>query len=111
MEGAIMSDKYSKRYKSYDKVSRYQVFPYYYNTADDKYFYGISSHLVTDDVTFVAHKVKRGDTLDTLALYYYNNPTYYWVIADFNKIRDPFVDLKVGSVLRIPTFSNLAFDI
>jgi nucleoid-associated protein YgaU len=53
----------------------------------------------------------RGDTLDTLALYYYNNPTYFWVIADFNRIQDPYADLVVDSVLRIPTFSNIAFDI
>ena len=106
-----MADIYNKQYKSYDRVSRYQVFPFFYNTKDDKYSYGITSHLLTDNTTFVAHKVKRNDTLDTLALYYYNNPTYYWVIADFNKIRDPFADLEEGTVLRIPTFSNIAFDI
>lgn len=106
-----MSDIYNKQYKDYDRVSRYQVFPFYYNSKDDKYFYGITSHLLTENITFVTHKVKRNDTLDTLALYYYNNPTYYWVIADFNKIRDPFAELKEGSVLRIPTFSNIAFDI
>ena len=106
-----MSDIYNKQYKSYDRVSRYQVFPFYYNTKDDKYSYGLTSHLLTNNTTFVAHKVKRNDTLDTLALYYYNNPTYYWIIADFNKIRDPFMKLEEGSILKIPTFSNIAFDI
>ena len=106
-----MADVYNRQYKTYDKVSRYQVFPIYYNTKDGKYFHGITSHLLTDDMTYVAHKVKMGDTLDTLALYYYNNPTYYWVIADFNKIRDPYESLVVGTVLKIPTFSNIAFDI
>ena len=104
-------DKYSKQYKNYERVSRYQVFPFYYNTEDNKYSYGITSHLLTDNTTFVAHKVKRNDTLDTLALYYYNNPTYYWIIADFNRIRDPFEELEVGTTLKIPTFSNIAFDI
>ena len=106
-----MGDKYNKQYKDYDRVSRYQVFPFYYNSDDDKYFYGLTSHLSADNTPFVAHKVKTGDTLDTLALYYYNNPTYYWVVADFNKIRDPFLELKEGTILKIPTFSNLAFDI
>jgi nucleoid-associated protein YgaU len=57
----------------------------------------------------VSHKVKDGDTLDSLALYYYNNPTYYWVIADFNRIQDPYLELEVGRILKIPTFSNIAF--
>jgi hypothetical protein len=106
-----MSDVFNKQYKNYDRVSRYQVFPYYYHESDKKYFYGISSHLITEDTPFVSHKVVRGDTLDTLALYYYNNPTYFWVIADFNRIQDPYADLVVDSVIRIPTFSNIAFDI
>ena len=82
-----------------------------YGEWHGKYYYGLTSHLITEDTSFVAHKVKRGDTLDSLALYYYNNPTYYWVIADFNKIRDPYLDLEEGRTLRIPTFSNIAFDI
>ena len=101
----------NKQYKSYDRVSRYQVFPFYYNTTDNKYVYGITSHLITDDTKFVSHKVKRFDTLDSLALYYYNNPTYFWVIADFNRIRDPYKELEEGTILKIPTFSNIAFDV
>lgn len=98
-----------KEYKQYDRVSRYSVFPYYFNTIDNKYVYGITSYLKTQDVTFVSHKVIEGDTLDTLALYYYNSPTFYWIIADFNKILDPYEDLKIGSILKIPTFSNVEF--
>ena len=98
-----------KEYKQYDRVSRYSVFPYYYNHIDSKYIYGITAHLKTDDTTFVTHKVEQGDTLDTLALYYYNSPTFFWVIADFNRILDPYEDLKIGSILRIPTFSNVEF--
>ena len=100
-----------KQYKNYDRVSRYQVFPFYYNNLDDKYIYGLTSHLIVDGTKFVAHKVKRDETLDSLALHYYNNPTYYWVIADFNRILDPYEELEVGKVLKIPTFSNIAFDI
>jgi nucleoid-associated protein YgaU len=98
-----------KQYKDYDRVSRYSVFPFYHHKIDDKYFYGITSHLDTEGTKFVAHKVVNGDTLDTLALYYYNNPTYFWVIADFNRIRDPYEELIEGEVLKIPTFSNIAF--
>lgn len=101
----------NKQYKSYDRVSRYQIFPFYYNKLDEKYIYGITSHLTTEDTKFVAHKVKDKDTLDSLALYYYGNPTYYWVIADFNRISDPYKPLEKGIVIKIPTFSNISFDV
>lgn len=106
-----MSKIINKTYKNYNRVSRYSVFPYYYNTLDDKYIYGLTTHLKTDNINFVNHYVQQGDTLDTLALYYYNNPTYFWIIADFNKIQDPYEKLEIGRTLRIPTFSNIEFDI
>lgn len=102
----ILTDR---AYKEYERVSRYSVFPYYYNRVDNKFFYGLTSHLDQEGTKFVPHVVKEDDTLDSLALYYYNNPTYFWVIADFNRIQDPYKDLEVGSVLKIPTFSNIAF--
>lgn len=98
-----------KQFKSYQKVSRYAVLPFYYNTIDDKYVYGTAKNLRTD-TPFKVHKIKEGESLDTLALYYYNNPTYYWIIADFNRIRDPFLPLKIGSKIKIPTFSNIEFN-
>lgn len=104
-----MSILKDKQYLRYEKVSRYTPFPVYYNSADLKYTGGITNHLETQDVPFVAHTVKQGDTLDTLSLHYYNNPTYFWVIADFNRISDAFMPLEVGTVLRIPTFSMIKF--
>ena len=102
----VVSDK---QYKSYQKVSRYSSVPYYYNTVDKRFFYGTSKHL-KDNTLYKVHKVVEGDTLDSLALYYYNNPTYYWIIADFNRIRDPFEALVIGDHLKIPTFSNIEFE-
>ena len=32
-----------KTYKEYDYVSRYSVFPFYYNRIDEKYIYGLTS--------------------------------------------------------------------
>ena len=46
------------------------------------------------NITWVAHQVISTDTLDKLALTYYNNPTYWWVIAYFNDIQDAFIHLK-----------------
>jgi nucleoid-associated protein YgaU len=62
------------------------------------------------NVPWVAHKVVSTDTLDKLALTYYNNPTYWWVIAYFNNIQDAFVNLKEHfEVLKIPTITNISF--
>lgn len=100
-----------KQLRDYVGTSRYSVFPFYFNENDNKYIYGITSHLKKDNVSYVGHKVILGDTLDTLALYYYNNPTYFWVIADFNNIRDPYKELEIDSIIKIPTFSKIEFDI
>ena len=99
-----------KKYKSYDRLSRYTRFPYYYNTEDNKYMYGTTAHL-KDNTPYMLHKVQRGDTYDKLALDYYNNPTYYWIILDFNRIQDPFIEPEEGIYIKIPTFSAIQFDI
>lgn len=97
-----------KNYKDYNRVSRYSVFPYYYDEKSNKYLYGITSQL-EKDIPYVSHIVQQNDTLDSLALYYYNNPTYYWIIADFNNINDPYIQLKKGIKLKIPTFSKVKY--
>lgn len=100
-----------KQYKEYDRVSRYSVFPYYYNRLDEKYIYGITAQLKKDNTPYVVHTVKLNDTLDSLSLYYYGNPLYYWIIADFNNIQDPYINLEVGQKLNIPTFNSIEFNI
>lgn len=98
----------SKQYKNYSYFSRYANFPIYYNKLDKKYMYGVTSQL-KKDVNYVLHKVKKGDTLDTLALTYYNNPTYYWVIGNFNNIQDPYIKLTENDVLMIPVLNDIGF--
>lgn len=105
-----MSDKLAqKSYKDYERLSRYATFPYYFNVQDNKYIYGTTANL-QEDTPFSAHTVVDGDTLDSLALEYYNNPTYYWVIADFNRIRDPYEKLKSGVILKIPSITSIEFE-
>lgn len=103
----ILTDK---QYKNYDRLSRYEIFPTYYNTVDNKYFYGTTAQLSTD-TPFISHKVSQNDTWDSLALYYYGNPTYYWIICDFNRIQDPLSRPKLNTIIKIPTFSAIKFDI
>lgn len=99
----------NKAYRTYDKVSRYTNFPYYYNVIDKKYIYGVTRPLAKD-IPYIIHIVKQYDTYDSIALYYYNNPTYYWVICDFNNILDPYTIPEVGTELKIPSFSALQFE-
>lgn len=99
-----------KQYRTYERICRYDVFPFFYNKTDNKYFYGITANL-KKSIRYVAHKVVEGDTLDTLSLYYYGNPLYYWAIADFNNINDPYTDLKIDDIIKIPTLSDIEFNL
>ena len=99
----------NKNYESFDYLSRYTNVPYYYDTLSNKEVYGIGTNLKTK-AEFVTHKVKSNDTLNSLALKYYNNPTFWWVIAYFNDIQDSFVSLiEHYKVLRIPNIASVTF--
>lgn len=99
-----------KQYKSYNRVSRYSAFPIYYNTIDQKYESGTTAYL-KNTTPYVLHKVTDEDDYDKLALEYYNNPTYFWVICSFNHIQDPFQKPRLGSYLMIPIFSSIEFEV
>lgn len=99
----------NKSYKTYNYVSRYASFPTYYHTLDKTYVYGTTGQL-SKNVSYVSHIVKKGDTLDSLSLFYYNSPLYYWVIADFNDIQDTIEPLNAGDNLRIPTLSSIVYE-
>lgn len=99
-----------KNYKNYSKLSRYNPFPYYYHILDDKYVYGKTAYL-KDTTIYSSYKVQKNDTYDSIALEFYNNPTLYWIICSFNHIVDPYTNPKEGTMLKIPSISNIEFDI
>lgn len=95
--------------RTYEYISRYTPFNFYYHTQDDKYIYGITSQL-REDIVYVEHKVTQKDTLDSLAEYYYGRPDYYWIIADFNKIQDPLINLwEEYKTVKVPSITNISF--
>lgn len=99
----------NKRYNSFDYPCRYTTVPYFYDTETKQDIYGIGMQM-SNKTAYVSHKVTTEDTLDSLALTYYNNPTYWWVIAYFNRISDPFITLyKKFSVIKIPSISSIEF--
>jgi nucleoid-associated protein YgaU len=100
----------NKQIYTYDYKSRYLGVPYYYDTRSNKETPGIVNQ-INFDTPYVLHKVQSGDTLDSLALEYYSNPSYWWAIAFFNKINDPFIDIGLKySVLKIPALSSIVFE-
>ena len=104
-----MDELKNKNYIQYDYISRYSSVPYYYNTKYKKELYGIGTSMKLD-LNYILHEVRQEDTLDKIALKYYNNPTYWWVIAEFNTITDPTIRLiERYSTLRIPNISNIEF--
>lgn len=97
-----------KQYKDYSYLSRYNAFPNYYHTIDRKFISGVTSHL-NKDCSYMLYKTKQGDTLDTIALDFYNNPTYFWVIADFNNILDPYKEISSGIEIKVPVLNEISF--
>ena len=99
----------NKTYATFDYLSRYTSVPYYYDTLQNREVYGIGTNVNTT-TEYVTHKVRNNDTLNSLALKYYNNPTFWWVIAYFNDIQDPFKQLiKKYETLKIPNISSIEF--
>jgi hypothetical protein len=99
----------NKIYANFDYLSRYTNTPYYFDTLCNKEVFGIGTNIKTN-TEFVTHKVKSNDTLHSLSLKYYNNPTYWWVIAYFNDVQDSFKPLRHKyETLKIPSISSIEF--
>ena len=99
-----------KGYRTYDSISRYSSVPYYYHKTDGKYFYGLGKQL-NDTTAYTVCELTASDTLDSLALKYYGRPDYFWVIADFNRIQNPFLKLSDHmSSIKIPSLSSIEYE-
>ncbi len=55
-------------------------------------------------VTVTQELEKRPDLVAEKA---YGNPDLWWVIYEFNGIRDPLFNLKQGTILRIPALERV----
>lgn len=99
----------NKETKSREYLSRYSSFPFYYNSLDNKYVYGLTKH-IRSDIPYVLINVTFDTTLDQLAYKYYGRPDLYWVIADFNRIQDPFANLFDNfEKIKIPSISSIEY--
>ncbi len=99
----------NKNYETYNYLSRYTNTPHYYDSLTGKNITGIGTNL-KKHTEYLTHVVKSSDTLDALALKYYNNPTFWWVIAYFNDIQDAFKPLKDRyTTIKIPNITSIEF--
>ena len=99
----------SKQYASFNYLSRHINTPYYFDTLTGREVFGIGTNM-KNNTEYFTHKVTSRDTLEALALKYYNNPTYWWVIAYFNDIPDAFIKLSAKyNTLKIPSISSVEF--
>ena len=100
----------NKTRRDYDYLSRYAAFPFYYNVEDNKYIYGLSKQLKQVS-SYVVINIDMSCTLESLAVKYYGRPDYYWIIADYNRIQDPFLPLYPRyTTLKLPSISAIAFE-
>lgn len=51
----------------------------------------------------VAHTVKEGETIQSIAFQYYGDSGYWVYIADINSIFNPFTELEEGMEIYIPS--------
>lgn len=68
------------------------------STRNYRFTYTMSKHVVTDID-------KRRP--DLISLQYYEDSTYWYIIAQVNGIQDFDEDLKVGDVLKIPAQADI----
>lgn len=103
-----MADKLEKYFKTYDYISRYESFPYFYDKINNRYFYGLSSN-IREDLPYILYKVKPGDSYDSIAYDHYGNALFYWVICDFNRIADALSTPEVNTELKLPALNSVVF--
>ena len=100
----------NKTIEAYDYSSRYITVPYYYNTVDKKFVRGLAKTVVSS-FEYTVHEIKHTDSLDKLAFHYYGRPDLYWIIADRNGIKDPFINLwEHYNFLYIPAYKDIRLE-
>lgn len=61
---------------------------------------------VSDDFEYIVPKLFEG-RLDLISALFLQEPRYWWFIAQYNNILDPFSEVREGTVLYIPPKSAI----
>lgn len=65
--------------------------------------------LLRGDDLFVT--TRMSDNLHLIAYRNFGDERLWWVVADFNDIMDPMLDVAPGTVLRLPSMTRLWMDV
>lgn len=92
----------------FDRDSRYLKTPVFYGGN----FSGTRPRLIPPTAGVIEHRVAKGDRLDRLAAYYYNDSRKWWLILDANPEISFGGNLDMGSytdtVIVIPADNALS---
>lgn len=75
-----------------------------YNDGD--YSLEAKPPIVPESPNYIQHTVKDGETLQNIAFRYYGDSGKWYIIAEANKILNPFKELEMGTLIRIPTYGS-----
>lgn len=75
-----------------------------YNEGD--YSLEAKPPIVPESPNDIQHTVKDGETLQNIAFRYYGDSGKWYIIAEANKILNPFKELEMGNLIRIPTYGS-----
>lgn len=75
-----------------------------YNDGD--YSLEAKPPIVPESPNDIQHIVKDGETLQNIAFRYYGDSGKWYIIAEANKILNPFKELEMGNLIRIPTYGS-----
>lgn len=75
-----------------------------YNDGD--YSLEAKPPIVPESPKDIQHTVKDGETLQNIAFRYYGDSGKWYIIAEANKILNPFKELEMGNLIRIPTYGS-----
>lgn len=73
---------------------------------EGEYSLEVTPPLVPSSPDDLQHTVKDGETLQNIAYRYYGDSGKWYLIAEANKILNPFKELESGTLIRIPVYGG-----
>lgn len=94
--------------REYEKTSRYQILRVLLND-NQRYLETYNQVKIpeSDNDTYHIVSFNEEGRLDIIANNYYNDPSFWWILAVANQMIDPF-DFKKGVMIRIPPITSVA---
>lgn len=73
---------------------------------DGEYSLESNPTMVPSSSNDIQHTVKDGETLQNIAYRYYGDSGKWYLIAEANQILNPFRELEMGTLIRIPIYGS-----